>query len=304
MENYGWLLPAPFLGGYNWMTPYMVDIDEDGDYDLFSGEVTGKISFLRNDGTPNMADFNYITNCFDSIQINPQYGGFTSICFYDIDADNDLDMFVSGFFPPPALNSGILFYRNIGNTQNYNFILEDSAFAGIAYISPIYPDFCDIDADGDYDLFMGHSETQYYRNISFYLNTGTPQEPQMELVTHNFASIEEDGIAHPRFCDIDDDGDFDLFVGVGTNFGLGSPYSNGKISFYENIGTPEVYDFDLISTFYDSIYVQDEASPCFADIDNDGDYDLFVGKGDDTAYFAVGSMGGDLVFYQNNGTAA
>jgi len=299
IENYERLLPAPFTGGFNNSIPCLVDIDADSDLDLFIGNRTGKIYYFRNDGSPQSALFTFITDFFDSIYFNPYYCDDPKINFCDIDSDGDIDLFIAETVSIDT--SRIYFYKNNGTSEFYDFVLEDTGFANIYYISNIYPEFCDIDNDSDFDLIIGHAETQYLGHMSFYRNIGTSQMPQYQFITHNFSNINVNGVAHPRFCDINNEGDFDLFVGVGSTFGITPDTANGRIFYYENVGTPEVYDFNLISTFYDSIYVQDEASPCFADIDADGDYDLFVGKGDDVPYFGTGNMGGDLVFYQNNG---
>ncbi|NEU84612.1 cadherin-like domain-containing protein, partial [Nostoc sp. UIC 10630] len=86
----------------------------------------------------------------------------------------------------------------------------------------------------------------------------------------------------PTLADIDGDGDLDAFVGS----------QNNGIRFYRNTGTktaptftPESTNFGLANEFV--------GSPAFADIDNDGDLDAFVGNFD-----------GNIQFYRNTGTSA
>jgi hypothetical protein len=303
VDNYGRIMPAPFIGGFNDLEPYFVDIDADGDYDLFAGDYDGNIWYFRNDGSSEAPDFTFITDHLDSINLNPKFCYRTKICFCDIDADGDQDLFISGTFINTPLNSWIYFYRNVGDSQYFNFEIADSTFAGIASNSYIQMDFCDIDNDGDFDLFWSSFQNENPGMIRYYKNIGTPQDYQFQYITQSLGSINIYAICHPRFIDIDNDNDYDLFIGAGMSGGVAPDTANGQIFYYENVGTPEVYNYQLVSTFYEGIFVQDEASPCFADIDYDGDYDLFIGKGDDTPYFSTGNMGGDLVFYQNNGTA-
>ncbi|KPK84901.1 MAG: hypothetical protein AMS27_08770 [Bacteroides sp. SM23_62_1] len=87
----------------------------------------------------------------------------------------------------------------------------------------------------------------------------------------------------PAFADIDNDGDFDLFVGD----------HNGNISFYRNDGTPENASWTLVTEYFNSIYSESYSysKPVFADIDNDSDPDLFIGE-----------TGGNINFYRNDGT--
>jgi hypothetical protein len=93
------------------------------------------------------------------------------------------------------------------------------------------------------------------------------------------------GFASPALADIDGDGDLDAFVGQG---------SGGDMVFFENIGTavapafaaPQANPFGLAG-------VGTIASPDFADIDDDGDLDAFVGE-----YY------GNTIFFENTGTAA
>jgi hypothetical protein len=136
------------------------------------------------------------------------------------------------------------------------------------------PVFADIDNDEDLDLLTG----DYGGNIHFYENTGTTAAPAFGADQPNpFGLISSGYLAFPTLADIDNDGDVDLFVGG----------YNGNILFFQNTGTvsapafasPQPNPFGLIPT-------NGFAIPGFADIDNDGDLDLFAGEYDgNTKYF-------------------
>jgi predicted lactoylglutathione lyase len=284
--NNGVVSESAFAGGFSISKPEFADIDNDGDFDLFVGVdgrsstgPVGRIRFYRNTGTATSANFMLEMENFAGIDVG---GARVVPTFADIDSDGDLDLFVV----EGGLGRKIVLYRNIGTATNPDFTLETENFASIDVGDGIVPVFADIDNDGDFDLFVA----EFVGNINFYRNTGTPTDPSFTLETENFASVNvtvDVTKSVPTFVDIDDDGDLDLFVGLGGLFG-----DTGRIHFYRNIGTATNPDFTLETKNFASIDVGSESVPVFADIDNDGDFDLFVG-----------ADSGNLHFYQNIGTA-
>lgn len=136
----------------------------------------------------------------------------------------------------------------------------------------------DIDGDGDYDLVVS-SYYQYgygygYGYLKYYENTGDAENPVFtEMVGANnpFSNLYTFGYFYsydlaPTFVDIDGDGDQDLFVGDKYGF------------FYVAENTGDAMNPDFSSGFSGLGYVaNNNANPAFADLDNDGDQDLFVG---------------------------
>jgi len=79
-------------------------------------------------------------------------------------------------------------------------------------------------------------------------------------------------------------GDFDLFSGS----------NSGSISFFRNDGTKEAPSWTSMGTLEDGggeIDVGSRTVPTFADLDNDGDFDLIIGE-----------QNGNLNYYENTGT--
>lgn len=270
-----------------------VDIDADGDYDLFSGGQSFRVSFFRNTGNAFAPFFLLETNGLTTsggtlIVADPQ----SVHAFADIDGDGDMD-----FFSGNQLGT-IAFYRNHGTPAAPQFEFVTDTFQGIvivgagqnplAGLKPDLPsetdrtalhgamafDFVDIDDDGDLDLFWGDF---FNRSLYFIRNDGSSTAPQMNLVDSTFsdeAPVLTDGFNMPGLVDIDNDGDLDLFIGV-LYFGP----SSDTFRFYRNSGSSAVHDFSLETlNFLVSIDVGTASRPVFVDIDSDGDEDLLIGS--------------------------
>jgi hypothetical protein len=116
------------------------------------------------------------------------------------------------------------------------------------------------------------------QTISFYRNTGTATNAGFTLDADSINIGGEVSYNTPAIADIDRDGDLDLFVGN----------IDGRISLLRNTGIATEPNFTFETGKLFDIDVRGTSSPTFADIDNDGDSDLFVGD----------QVGG-LYFYRN-----
>jgi len=272
--------------------PVFADIDADGDFDFFTGIITGEIEFDQNIGSPAVPSFELITSTWQDLLIfsfgaalgksfsNQQHGA-NAIEFADIDGDNDLDFFYGDFF-----HRGVYFLRNDGRPNDPKVAIADTLFPRLQPVQTSgynVPRFADIDGDGDEDFFIACLR-QNRNNFILYKNSGSATTPNFQLTTENFLTmIDAASNSAPAFVDIDADGDYDLFIGN----------SDGQLSFYENIGTTTAPAFRWIA---DTLaYIQPNlhfsAAPAFTDIEADGDLDLFVG-----------SNSGRLIFYENQGS--
>jgi hypothetical protein len=251
----------------------LVDIDGDADLDMFIGVLggivqTGGFWFYRNTGTATAPLFQQITKDYLSLI---DVGMNAHPAFVDIDADGDLDMIVGN------LNGQLMMFRNTGSAGNPSFALVDTSYQNITGGFLFEPTFVDIDNDGDKDLFIG----QFNGRIKFYRNAGTSQSAAFIAQTSPVDTIAVGQNSAPTFIDIDNDGDMDLFIGKG----------DGHLSFYRNIGSASNFIPVLQSASYQNITAGQNSVPTFVDIDNDGDFDLFIGTSE-----------GRIEFYQNNGT--
>ncbi|MBU4488546.1 MAG: VCBS repeat-containing protein [Candidatus Omnitrophica bacterium] len=256
-----------YRGGLSYSQPSFVDIDNDGDYDMFMGQSSRPIWFYRNDGTAISSSWTFVTkDCTPDIDKNSPYTN----TFCDIDDDGDYDMFVGSW------NGTISFYQNDGTSSSPSWAFITDNYNSINVEHKSTPTFCDIDNDGDYDMFVG----SVFGDVYFYRNDGTPSVASWALISTEYNSYYASNSV-PVFCDIDNDGDFDMFIGT----------DQGTILFYENIGTPTSPNWWRASYAYANLDVGEYCVPRFCDIDGDGDYDLFLGD-----------MIGNVRFYKNTGT--
>ncbi len=247
--------------------PAFADLDGDGDLDLLLANKidpehlqASRVYRFENTGTPRRPVFRLA----GPMALDDTYHQAPALA--DLDADGDLDMLLGSW------RANIAFHRNDGTALEPRFVRVDSAYVTITRGSNTTPALVDIDADGDFDLFIGEASGA----INFYRNTGTPADPHFEFVTDKFADIDIGRRSFPTFADLDGDGDQDLIIGSEAN----------GLSFYRNTGTPQVALFVADTMF--AIDVPVMTTPVFVDIDGDGDLDFFSG-----------GIGGGLVFYEN-----
>ncbi len=199
-------------------------------------------------------------------------GSYASPAFADIDNDGDLDLFIGD-------DSGLcLFVQNSGSASAPAFHAVWDGFGLEDVGRYASPSFADIDGDGDLDAFIGN----YDGEVRFFRNSGTASAPAFTPEIDNGGLGDMGYGAKPAFVDIDGDGDFDAFVGSQA----------GTIHFFRNTGSAGVPAFSAETGNGGLVDVGSQASPSFADIDGDSDFDVLVGE-----------RGAGLRFFRNTGDA-
>jgi hypothetical protein len=258
----------PFLGGLNVPRPQFVDIDADGDLDLFVQERTNDLMFLENVGSATAAVFEWRTDRFMNLGLG-EWNRFT-----DLDADGDLDLLAEEPF------SYVRYYRNDGSPQAPAFVLLPDSVLD-AEGEPVFsdrqniPSVADIDCDGLPDLFLGRVEGTVTR---YEMVPGTGADPRFRFVTGRFEDIEivnQLGSLHGAnsmaFADHDGDGDADLYWGDFFEPGLLIIENRGSCD------APNLRSAPGPVPATAPISTSGFNAPMPADIDGDGDLDLFVG---------------------------
>ena len=237
-----------------------------------SAQLSEEVSFVHEENLIKVIkNGKQINNPFSKV-INKGDGG---IAVGDLDCDGDLDLLAG------SSRYGIAFYLNIGTKTEPSFQLKQDSIVDL-YQYSLTPTLVDIDNDEDLDLFVGNS----FRPIAFYENVGSCDSFEFNRITDTIAEFEFGGQASASFPDIDGDGDFDLIFS--SAFGLNKDF----ISFFENVGTAENFQFKHVTDTFAGILPRRGSVTTFNDIDGDGDLDLFI---------ADEHFGFD--FYMNNGNA-
>jgi gliding motility-associated-like protein len=207
------------------------------------------------------------------------------VAVVDIDNDGDVDSFIGNS------DGNIQFFRNDSPDGQITRLIEikgtDNPLDGVNMGYHAAPAFADVDGDGDFDLLLG----TYYnytlnKNTFYFKNTGTATNPVFTEQTG--ASNPFDGItgtnnkygtslAIPVFVNLDGDADLDLFIGSSERSDVYGTYD--AIQYFENQGTVTVPNFVSAShSIITDLNIYSNAALTFADMDGDGDLDLFAGQ--------------------------
>ncbi len=265
-----------------------VDIDNDGDLDVFVGSEVGLIRFFRNNGTPTEPFFEFAFGT-DNPANGIDVGTNSTPTFADLDNDGDFDMIVGQRYQyqfSPFNN--VRFYENTGTPESPVFTVPGGEHPVDNIFSDDYnshPTFGDLDNDGDLDAFVGGLRNttynpDYRETIKFWSNDGSLPIAQfsayegsanpISIINPEFGGTLDR--AAPTLVDIDNDNDLDLIVGD----------VNGNIRFFRNDGNTSSPNFATEITGginpFDGIDLGTNASTEFADLDGDGDFDMIAGS--------------------------
>jgi hypothetical protein len=190
----------------------------------------------------------------------------------DLNGNGKQDLLLASKIDPGGRNSSLVYsYENRGTLSKPEFYLTGTLDLPDAY--HYAPALADLDDDGLDDLLLG----RWRGGVAYYRNSGDG----FELSEQTVLELPRGSNAAPALKDIDNDGDFDLLLGS----------SSGSVYYFRNEGSASRPDFQLVEGALSGVEVQHRSVPTLNDIDQDGDYDLFLG-----------SKVEGIVFYRNTGS--
>ncbi|MBL7985264.1 MAG: VCBS repeat-containing protein, partial [Flavobacteriales bacterium] len=322
-------LPLAWAGGLNFVQVSDIDLDGDGDKDLFVFDRSGdEAVFLLNNGTSGTDGYT-ITHAYDHVYPFSTLENWALM--RDYDADGREDLFA-------AVNAGFAVYRNVSGDGVLAFELIDD-LVGSDY-DPVYspnintygtdvPGFADIDGDGDLDLLTfgignqldyhsnqsvelyGHTDSLIYRVRNrcwgYFAESGSSSTIQLDYIcAYNVEDPELPVIGHGETTaldradvgstmlpiDLDGDGDKDLLIGDVQSPNIIALTNGGdQDSAYMVAQDPHFPAYD------EPIELDRFVGTFYVDVDNDGVRDLLASP----------SFGGQsenlrsLWYYQNIG---
>lgn len=286
------ILPPPIL--IQKSKPVTVDIDNDGDLDVFVGQNDGQIRFFRNDA-PAPGQIRRLVEVVGAG--NPlgavNMGNEAALSFADVDGDLLEDVLIGN-------HAGqTFFFRNTGTQSNAVFEQKtgvDNPFEGLDAIEggkygPAVPLLVDFDSDGDLDLIIGSSTNLGFAAIKFFSNDGGGFKEFLNS-SNPFDGQRFSNAASVATVDIDGDSDLDAFIGSAGGFTYF--FINNGTSFDQSAN--EAWD-PVAKTgnplFEVAAEIPGHSAPHLADMDGDGDLDILIGSYTFSGY-------GEPILYMEN----
>jgi hypothetical protein len=293
--------------------PSIEDVDGDGDLDVlvYNFAIGGFIRYHKNmsverSGECGLLDFEFVSRnwgyfeeCDCHVYAFEEFGetcgalakarvmhpGGKSLLLIDMDNDGDKD-FLGGH----EQCDEFYFLENKGTATEarMNEFSEDFPSPENPANFPIFPAgfFDDFDNDGIYDLMVSPNTEynpdktiNYGKSSWFYKNNGTNELPQFDFVTGTFQQSEMIDLGEnskPVLVDEDGDGDLDLLVG--SNGHASGEKFYGYLSLLRNIGSNTNPEYSLVDRDYHNLseIKNYDMMPLIADLNHDGLSDLIV----------------------------
>lgn len=194
-----------YVGGI--LSPTFVDLDNDGDYDMMSGNQSGESVYYQNTGTASAPAF--------AAPVKGAFGlygiGYLSVhAFTDLDNDGDQDVLIGEYYGP------LYYFENTGTASAPSFEAHVTYPFGLMNIGNApKPVFVDLDNDGDQDLLVGRENGAHV----YFENTGSVVAPAFAAPVNNPFGLTSTPAIYcaPVFGDLDADGDLDILAGDNTN---------------------------------------------------------------------------------------
>ncbi len=261
-----YVLASRAFGGLKFrgrIVPAFTDLDGDGDQDLVVGTARGKLIHYRNDGTRIAPKWKQVTGSF----ANYGQGRNAAPLFVDLDGDKRVDLLVV------TEDGRVYFFKGGPIGGKPSFTLVSSVMAGVNVRRNAAPAVVPGESGGPPMLLVG----QFTGNIAAYESSRESKALVFKRTHRKFMGLDVGVSASPYVDDMDRDGTLDLIVGS----------DHGNLLNFQKIPptVKEPWGWRTGPEFLESLKFPAGTAPRLADIDGDGDKDLFLGTEKGSIYF-------------------
>ncbi len=234
-----------------------VDVNNDGVKDLtvspfdpsyYKANAINSVWYYKNNGTNSSPVFHLKQkNFFQDQMIDNGDNAMPEVV--DVNGDGLMDIIMtnygivdsayldsSWFFLITHKISTFTYYKNIGTTNVPKFQFMDGNWKHFSALNLLAAKatFGDLDNDGDTDMIVGSSDGKliYFENTANAGNSISFATP-----VYNYKNIDVGEFSAPKLFDIDGDSLLDLTIGT----------KHGWLSYYKNVGSKTVPQFNLIT---------------------------------------------------------
>ncbi len=269
LDEFGEPYEHPFLGGLTVPRPQFVDIDGDGDPDLFVQERSGELMYFENVGGAGEPRFRWRSDFYGGLEVGEWF------VFHDLTGDGQYELLSELRFDYMRV------YRNEGTLDDPRFVvaldsIRDVEGRAIFSDRQNIPHLVDLDCSGSLDLLLGRIDGMitHYRE-----EERVDGFPRFRRVTDRFENIEiigQIGSMHGAnamsFIDMTGNGALDLLWG---------DFFEPSVLLIRNRVPCPGYDLDSppepLQTPEGNLLTSGHNVPVPADLRGDGRMDLIVG---------------------------